>query len=321
MNVIELFAGAGGAALGLRAAGLKHLAMIDRDPVCCATLRANGFNSAIEACVGDLPKLFRPEWRGVDLVWASFPCQPFSTAGSKRSVGDDRNCWPMTARAIDIIEPRWFLAENVQGLTFHRRGCGFRQGGLFQAGSAQCPGCYLASTIMRDLRDRFAFTGCEVLNCADYGTPQTRKRLVMWGGPSRLAMPTPSHGKGTGQPWVSMSTAIGVTATVDGGRNSTANPRQERPIDGSEPCFTIGTRGNQVVRSPDGSKRRLEPEECKILQGFPASYRITGNSKISRFRQVGNAVPPQLAEALGRSVMAAKWMTDQTRNEPKRSEL
>ena len=160
MKVLELFAGAGGAALGLEAAGLEHAALVERDPDACAVMRAAGLAPVVEADVRDLDTIERSivlteseAWQlagdrlldvnvpgedvdpdawplarealatrlldqsgSIDLLWSSWPCQPWSHAGSRQGELDDRNGWPWTLDALDRFRPSWFIGENVRGL-------------------------------------------------------------------------------------------------------------------------------------------------------------------------------------------------------------
>jgi DNA (cytosine-5)-methyltransferase 1 len=181
-----------------------------------------------------------------------------------------------------------------------------------------------------------------VLNAADYGVPQHRRRLIIVASHVPFDPPEATHGPGTDTPYVSCGAALNavvigggrnpqsksvahtrtyrelthepsvtITAemvrnrgpfTLDGGRNSKANPRQERVVGSDEPAPSIGTRGNQVIRRPEGT-RCLQPDECAILQGFPPTHPWQGSTKRSLYRQVGNAVPPALAEAIGRAII------------------
>ena len=131
MKALELFAGAGGAALGLRQAGVKALACVEWDDAAVATLKAAGF-PAVQA---DLKTW---SWDGdrPDLLWSSPPCQIWSTSGQREgSKNLDRNGWPWTLRLIDETAPIWFVMENVKGLTMHTEAtCGSVE---------KCAGCYL----------------------------------------------------------------------------------------------------------------------------------------------------------------------------------
>ena len=212
MRAIELFAGAGGAALGLEQAGIEHAALCEWDASACATLRAAGLGPVVEGDVRDLDAIAAVAGESCDLLWSSFPCQAWSVAGARKGAADERNGWPWTVDAIDKFKPRWFLGENVRGLIFHtqRGGCG---------DPMTCPGCYLERVILPDLRERFACAGYWVLDAADYGVPQHRRRVILWAGPVELAKPPATHRDpkaqpdlfDTRRPWVSMGEALGLT--------------------------------------------------------------------------------------------------------------
>ena len=210
--VLELFAGCGGAALGLKRAGWAHLACVERDPAAVATLKAAGL-PAVEA---DVRQVDWSPWAGrVDLLWASPPCQAGSAAGQRRGEHDERDGWPWTLDAIDALGPTWFLAENVRGWTFHRPGCS-RQGH-----DPDCVGCYWEGTVLPRVRRRFAFVGIWHLDAADYGVPQHRRRVILWAGPAPLdaAPPRRTHGDPTDPrteaddllPWGTVGEAVGDT--------------------------------------------------------------------------------------------------------------
>ena len=143
-------------------------------------------------------------------------------------------------------------------------------------------------------------------------------------GPHAIRWPAPTHGPpgqlglfSSLEPWVSMEQALGITGTLDGGRNSEAHPAQERVRSTTEPAPTIGGRGNQMYRpaptvtarrAGNRLRRRLTTAECAVLQSFPADWPWTGCG-IERYRQIGNAVPPPLARALGAAVIEADQST------------
>ena len=217
MKAIELFAGAGGAALGLEAAGFEHLALCEWDPDACATLRAAGLGPVVEGDVRDLDAIEAVAGPSCDLLWSSFPCQAFSTAGKRLGAGDERNGWPWTVDAIDRFKPAWFLGENVRGLLMHRGDCTARGGQLGIFGTAppeSCPGCYFERRILPDLRERFAFVGWWLLDAADYGVPQHRRRVILWAGPAPVVEPVPTHGPARALPRVSMGEALGIGAEM-----------------------------------------------------------------------------------------------------------
>jgi DNA (cytosine-5)-methyltransferase 1 len=331
MRVLELFAGCGGASLGLERAGFEALACIERDPWAAATLAAAGL-PAVHADVREVD--YRPFAGRTDLLWASPPCQAGSTAGKRLGAYDDRNGWPWTWDVIDAVQPTWFLAENVLGWTYHRHGCD-RQGR-----DLSCIGCYWSNIILPSLRERFAFVGVWTMNAADYGAPQSRRRVVLWGGPLPLVeTPPPSHGDPEAgvlpdgvEPWVSVEDVVGETLhrgscttrrcyPCDGshGRACTEPLRRMRPSPTLTTTEVKGTRASAVTGwsfngGPDRASdaafliagiRRISIEEAMTLQGFPADWPLQGNSE-AQYRQVGNAVPPVLSEAAGRVVAFAE---------------
>jgi DNA (cytosine-5)-methyltransferase 1 len=374
MRCVELFAGAGGAALGLEEAGVEHLALVEWDKDACATMRAAGLGPVIEGDVRDLHSIESvlgiteeqawnragnmllddpregDDWMmarealasqlldpDLDLLWSSFPCQGWSSAGARLGARDPRNGWPWTVAAIDRLQPRWFLGENVRGLTMHS-GC---------ASELDCPGCYLRGVIVPQLEERFAHAGYWVLDAADYGVPQHRRRVILWAGPAPLQAPAPTHGPpGQGdlfrrlKPWVTMGETLGLGSFIwDAARNNDRNPRQERPTPSTEPAPALGTKGNQYILRPAPTvtaqevkgtraseasggtfnggpdrasdalylatgRRRLTVEECAALQSFPPDHPWRG-TKRSKYQQVGNAVPPPLARVVAQRVLEA----------------
>lgn len=213
MRAIELFAGAGGAALGLEAAGIEHAALCEWDPDACATLRAAGLGPVVEGDVRDLDAIAAAAGESCDLLWSSFPCQAWSTAGKRQGARDERNGWPWTVDAIDCFRPRWFLGENVRGLLNHRGGCVYGGGTLDLFGadpSLDCPRCYFDRVILRQLRQRFDCVGYWLLDAADYGVPQHRRRVILWAGPVPLEKPVATHGPGRALAWVSLGRALAL---------------------------------------------------------------------------------------------------------------
>ena len=161
---VELFAGGGGAALGLRAAGLHSLACVEGDAAACATLQANGF-PARHAWIGTPPDgADLPAWDAVGdgavgcwLLWASPPCQPYSRAGKQMGHSDGRDGWPATVEAIRTIRPAWFVIENVVGFPAQEKAAELVAAGL------------CASARVWDL------------DAVRYGLPSRRRRLFIIG--------------------------------------------------------------------------------------------------------------------------------------------
>lgn len=269
MMCVELFAGAGGAALGLEAAGIEHAALCEWDPYACATLRAAGLGPVIEGNTADID--YRP-FRGVDLLWASPPCQMHSSAGN----GSGYDGWPDVLRCIRETAPRWVAIENVIGAPVEQ----------------WCA----------DLRDLRFTVRAFLLNAARYGVPQRRRRWFIVAGPFQVVPRAPSMRETPasvilGHGWIR---AEGCGAT---GRST------------AEPSFTVTKAGNLYwyPSNPGPRKkgdrvkggRRVTVNECAALQDFPADYPWQG-PQTAQYRQIGNAVPPRLAEVVGHAVMQAE---------------
>ncbi|MFI5012968.1 MAG: DNA cytosine methyltransferase [Hyphomicrobiales bacterium] len=196
MRAIELFAGAGGLAIGVSRASFKPILVIERDRWCCDTLRENlALNSSPMSrwpapYEGDLRTVdYRPYEGMVDIVTGGPPCQPFSLGGRHRAHDDHRDMWGEAVRAIRETRPRAFIFENVKGLK--------RQTFATYLGyvllQLQYPSLARSNDEgwldhLRCLQKQHTGRGSaeyrvvhELLNTADYGVPQKRERLVFVG--------------------------------------------------------------------------------------------------------------------------------------------
>lgn len=229
---LDLFCGAGGAGLGLEEAGFRVIGYDAWQPA-IDTHKANGRH----ALLADLKTRDLGNWRGrVTLVWGSPPCQPFSQAGSMRGREDERNCVPDFIDRLREIDPPAFVMENVPGLTTKR----FR--GYFAMIRAR----------LRVLGYRVEW---RVLNSADYGVPQTRKRLFVVGvkGGVGFTWPEPTHAK---EDWVSMASALGwgdVVAISNYGTGGDSRKRGRRG--GGEPFSTVTSKVDRVVLRHNAGER------------------------------------------------------------------
>ena len=157
---------------------------------------------------------------------------------------------------------------------------------------------------MRQLRQRFAFAGYWLIDCADLGVPQHRRRIIIWAGPAPLEAPTLTHGRGR-LPWNAMGAALSL---------GDLGPWLTRPsptVSAVGECKGSGPGGNpeKMQRASDAlfmgtGRRRLTVKECAKLQAFPDDHPWQG-TKAAQYRQVGNAVPPTLAKAVARQVVEA----------------
>lgn len=259
MRCLELFAGAGGATEGLIAAGFDVVRCIERDPDAHATALAAGHPSVCgDVRASDVYEGLPP----VEALWASPPCQPFSSSGKRGGSTDERNGWPWTLDAVDFLRGcghpiDWVICENVPGMLHHRKGCG-RRGDDVDA----CSGCYYAFRILAAFRERFAHVGWRVIDAADQGVPQRRRRVFLVAGPRPAPWPAATHGDPAGglKPWATLGEALGLRgdrAPVRG--RSWAFVRQETTGSAAQtvdrPGPTLGTSGMIYLHATDPGRR------------------------------------------------------------------
>ena len=159
-TTVELFAGAGGLAIGLENAGLRHNLLVEIDKYAVATLKHN--KPEWNVIQEDISKV---NFKGLkaDVVTGGFPCQSFSHAGKKLGFEDTRGTLFFEfARAIKEIQPKIFVGENVEGLLRHDNGKTLR-------------------TMLGILEDLGYDVQYQILNAVNYGVPQKRKRILIIG--------------------------------------------------------------------------------------------------------------------------------------------
>ena len=194
---VELFAGAGGLALGCQEAGFDPLATLELDKWACDTVRQNQVRghelvASWHVEEGDVRDF---DWSkvtdDVDLVAGGPPCQPFSIGGRGKADDDERDMFPATAEAIAHLRPRAFIIENVRGLARPRFAAYFEyiQARLTLPLLAAKPDELWAHHLERlrvarnDLDfQELAYEVTPVFaNAADYGVPQQRQRVFLVG--------------------------------------------------------------------------------------------------------------------------------------------
>jgi DNA (cytosine-5)-methyltransferase 1 len=202
MRSIELFAGAGGLALGIERAGFRHDTVVERDKDCCQTIRENQRNGfplleGWRIFSGDVRQFDYSEITGeVDLLAGGPPCQPFSIGGKHKGPLDRRDMFPEVARAVRELRPRAVMVENVRGLLRES----FAK--YFEYVTLQLRYPELMSKPDEDWSEHLSrlerhHTKGKVkglhynivfrrLNAADYGVPQKRERVIIVGFRSDL---------------------------------------------------------------------------------------------------------------------------------------
>lgn len=319
---IELFAGAGGLSLGLEQAGIKGLAYVEFNHTACDTLRANRPNwNVIES---DIHKVSFTQARGhIDLVSGGAPCQAFSTSGKRKGFGDTRGTlFAEFARCVQEAQPKMFLFENVRGLLNHDHGFTFKTI------------CHAFTEIGYDIQ-------YQLLDASYYGVGQKRERLIIIGvrsdlvGKLSFTFPTPDPRRTTlrdvlqnvppspyipysekkrqvmalvppGGCWVDLPEEVGRkymgnVYDAGGGRRGYA-----RRIAWDEPCMTLTTSPSQkqTERCHPDETRPFTVREYARIQSFPDDWVFTGTVS-EQYKQIGNAVPAELARRIGRQIVQA----------------
>ncbi|MFF9429034.1 DNA cytosine methyltransferase [Streptomyces sp. NPDC014746] len=372
---IEICAGAGGQAIGLHAAGFRHLALVEIDKHARETLRRNiearsdwGWEKLhCDLSHADVTE-FEPlksvkragaliEPRELDLLAGGVPCPPFSHAGKQLGKDDERDLFPTMLALVEKLQPRAVMIENVRGIldpkfSDYRDYIEARlQGGKYREEDGSLV------TLPKG-----AYTVCHwgLLEASDFGVPQLRPRAILVAIRNdvlkdvKYEWPTPTH-----EDAVSVVKALGKTmqaryeAYYGGPRDQEARDAftqwrtraTKRHVElklkdsaGIAPTLVggskkhggadlgpsrakaawrqLGVSGLGVANDVETCKKKasedrdlfgpdgpmLTVEQAAIIQGFPKDWIFDGG-KTAQYRQVGNAFPPPVAEAVGRSIM------------------
>jgi DNA (cytosine-5)-methyltransferase 1 len=305
LTSVELCAGAGGQALGLEAAGFKHVALVEVDRHACDTLRANRPKwKVVEGYIEDFDVA---KYGNFDLLAAGVPCPPFSVAGKQLGSDDERDLFPRALELVEEAEPRAVLFENVRGL-------------LAPA----------FEDYRKQLTKRLESLGYKVfwklLNASDYGVPQLRPRTLVvaveaehaehfaWPAGSNEQPPTvgealyslmASRGWKRADAW--RDRANRIAPTLVGGSKKHGGP-DLGPTRAKRAWADLGVNAHTLADEPPSrdfeGKPRLTVPMTAILQGFPPDWRFSGR-KTAAYRQVGNAFPPPVAQAVASSIALA----------------
>lgn len=306
MRVVSLFSGAGGLDLGFTMAGHEIVWANDIYEDAVKTYRRNLGDHIV---CKDIALVDAADIPNCDIIIGGFPCQGFSVANVKRHVDDERNVlYKQLIRIIEAKKPRFFLAENVKGLT------NLAKGAVFQM-------------ILSDFRTLGYQVDFRILNAADFGVPQTRQRVIIVGVRNDVDFtydfPHPTHSKtgADGLPkWVSVSKALAGIPDPDQPNDLPNHEYSKyklnfngylghRQLDPEKPAPTVTARGDNkggvVILPHPNAERRMSCRELARIQSFPLDYEFYGN-RSSVYRQIGNAVPPLLGYAVAKVFNAYK---------------
>ncbi|MEP2239873.1 MAG: DNA (cytosine-5-)-methyltransferase [Maribacter sp.] len=325
-NVLELFAGAGGLAVGMEKAGIKCAALNEIDKWACQTLREN--RPHWNVLEGDIKSFDFTEYNNqVDIVTGGFPCQAFSYAGKKLGLQDARGTlFYEFARAVKEVNPLICIGENVKGLLSHEKG----------------------KTIegMISILDEIGYNvvPVKVLKAINYKVPQKRERVILVGVrkdidieykypkphnkiynlidalkkgelyncnvPKSEGSKYPEHKKSVldlvpqkgywrNLPLDIQKEYMGKSFYLGGGKTGIA-----RRIGWDEPSLTLtcSPAQKQTERCHPEETRPFTVREYARIQTFPDDWKFMG-SVSQQYKQIGNAVPCNLGQEIGYSVI------------------
>tara|TARA_Y100000310_G_C20665659_1_gene807334 strand:- start:202 stop:1464 length:1263 start_codon:yes stop_codon:yes gene_type:complete len=327
-SAIELFAGAGGLALGMEQAGIKSLLLSEIDKHACDTLEKN--RPEWNVARGDVSEIdFTPYKDKIDIVSGGFPCQAFSYAGKKLGFEDARGTLFFEfARAVKETNPKVLIAENVRGLLNHDDG--------------------KTLNAIKGIIDELGYELVEprVLKAVFYRVPQKRERLLLiairkdlaisntfnWPSPYKRIMTMKDALKAGELFSTDVPDSIGqkypvskaeVLAQVPPGgywRSLPVEVQKEymkksfylgggktgmaRRLSWDEPSLTLtcSPAQKQTERCHPEETRPLTVREYARIQTFPDDWIFSGPIT-AQYKQIGNAVPVNLASAVARSVV------------------
>jgi DNA (cytosine-5)-methyltransferase 1 len=325
-KVLELFAGAGGLAIGLEGAGLKCVALNEIDKWACKTLRKNRPNWKV--LEGDIKEFnFKEFQNNIDVVTGGFPCQAFSYAGKKLGLSDARGTlFYEFARVVKEVNPLICIGENVRGLLSHDKGKTL-QG-------------------MISILDEIGYNvvPVQVLKAINFKVPQKRERLILVGIRKDIQLEyeypiplkkiytlkdalkkgdlfdsnvpksvgasypqskkvvldlVPQKGYWRDLPLEIQKEFMGASFYLGGGKTGIA-----RRIGWDEPCLTLtcSPAQKQTERCHPEETRPFTVREYARIQTFPDDWSFEG-SVAQQYKQIGNAVPVNLAKEVGYSLI------------------
>ena len=322
VTCIDLFAGAGGTALGFHNAGIEHilLAEINKDAAASLRMNSEALGLGWNVFEGDVADIDYSAYKA-DVIEAGFPCQAFSYAGKSLGFEDTRGTLFFEfARAVKEVGPKIAIGENVRGLLTHDGG-------------------KTLETMIDVLDDLGYSTAYKVLRAQYLDVPQKRERLILFsvrkgsgipavfpverdyfislreafaGCPEaegqsyterkhRIMERIPEGGYWRDLPDALQREYMGASYYLSGGKTGMA-----RRLSWDQPSLTLtcNPAQKQTERCHPSETRPLNVREYARIQTFPDEWVFAGSTG-SQYKQIGNAVPVNLGYHVGRCVLAA----------------
>lgn len=323
-NSIELFAGAGGMALGFENAGLNSVGLVENNKPAVSTLKFNRPNWYVISedinNVVDNPYNYFSKDLSIDVISGGFPCQSFSAAGRRRGLEDARGTlFYSFAKTIDIFRPPVFIGENVKGLVTHDNG-------------------KTLLTVIDILTSIGYDVSYRILNAFYYDVAQKRQRIIISGVRKDLKIkfyyPIPlKHTKTLNDVLRDVPVSVGTRYSdakksvmdlvppggccndlpldiakkymgklyYSAGKGSSGIAKR-LSWDAPSPTLTCSPSQKITERCHPDETRPLTVREYARIQSFPDDWVFMG-SITNQYKQIGNAVPVNLAKMIGLSVI------------------
>ncbi len=322
LKYIDLFSGSGGFSLGFDNKGFQNVFSIDIEPSFCETYKYNfPKHQLIKKDICDLTDAeisYLKEFDEIDVVIGGPPCQGFSMAGNigRKFIDDPRNkLFKEFVRVVKVVKPKFFVMENVARLYNHNKG-------------------ETRKEIIKDFQEIGYKVECKILNSADFGVPQIRKRVIFIGTNKNKEIIFP---KKTVQKYLTVKEVLESYPPLESGEESTipnhiamnhsdqmlekmkyvknGGSRDEIPVNirpksgdirkyirykSDEPSVCVTGDMRKIFHYEQN--RALTVRELAKLQSYPDDFVFKG-TKISQQQQVGNSVPPKMAEAIAEVII------------------
>ncbi len=335
---LSLFSGAGGLDIGFHKAGFKIAACVEKEEIFCKTLEMNlgrysqGDCQVLQRDIQELKtsEILVPQF---DFIIGGPPCQSFSAIGRRAGgidgIKDERgSLFEHYCRLLEYYKPKGFLFENVRGILGANKGKDW----------------HIITKAFESIGYKLYY---RVLDCADYGVPQHRERLIMVGIQNgKFRFPRPTHGSDSPNHHTHISALEAIADLQDssepehqhlgkyGHLLSEVPPGMNyhyftKEMGYPNPIFAWRSRFSDFLYKADPNKpvrtivaqlgaysgpfhwknRKFTLQEFKRLQTFPDDYEFAGSSNTA-LKQIGNSVPPVFAEKLARSALQQVFAID-----------
>ena len=297
MKVGSLFSGIGGFDLGLERAGFDIAWQVEIDEYCRQVLKKHW---PAVPCHYDIRSIDWEFIQPVDLVCGGFPCQPFSLAGKRRGAADDRYLWPEVVRCLSVLRPTWFLGENVFGLLHLgiEQVCADLEALGYSVAVLGIPACAVDAPHIR--QRVWIVAHCERQQFRDERLGEVpRAAGTMQGTKEERQRIRPDIGHG--------GEAVADATSL----------HARRRHNGNEPLQRTATASRQGSCAVQRVSRWLpEPAMGELVNGvsgrlvrFGGRVVTSAAQRKEKLKALGNAIVPQIAEAIGRMIKEASCLT------------